>query len=84
MLLFRSDIKIDINSLLVVTIDTQKRQRIIGNIVLPWICIFRRSKIDVNILFVITMGTNKGRKIIVKVVIGPFKGPKLPFVMCRF
>ena len=84
MLLFRSDIKIDINSLLVVTIDTQKRQRIIGNIVIPWTCIFRRSKIDVNILLVITMGTNKSRKIIVKVVIGPFKGPKLPFIMYWF
>ena len=33
-----------------------------------------------NILLV-TMGTQKGPKIIVKVVIGPFKGSKLPFIM---
>ena len=30
----------------------------------------------------ITLGTQKGPKIIVKVVIGPFKGPKLPFITC--
>ena len=35
-----------------------------------------------NIISVITMGTHKGPKIIVKVVIGPFKGPSLPFIMC--
>ena len=35
-----------------------------------------------NILLVITMGTQNGPKIIVKVVIEPFKDPKLPFIMC--
>ena len=35
-----------------------------------------------SFLLVITMGTQNGPKIIVKVVIGPFKGPKLPFIMC--
>ena len=34
-----------------------------------------------NILLVITMGTQKGPKIIVKVLIEPFKGPKLSFIM---
>ena len=35
-----------------------------------------------NILLGITIGTQKGQKIIVKVVIGPFKGPKLSCVGC--
>ena len=35
-----------------------------------------------SFLLVITMGTQNGPKIIVKVVIGPFKGPKLSFIMC--
>ena len=39
-------------------------------------------KTEANILLVITMGTRRGSKIIVKVVMGPFKGPKLPFIMC--
>ena len=35
-----------------------------------------------NILLVITMGSQSGPKIIMKAVIGPFKGPTLPFIVC--
>ena len=40
------------------------------------------SKTGMDFLSGITLGTQKGPKIIVKVVIAPFKGPKLPFIMC--